>query len=347
MRMMRGLFLPNHIICEILSWLPVKSLLRFKCVCKTWFNIIQDPEFITIHMVRAPCSWVYQSTYNENSCANFTFSTYWQGLVLERNNSTNAYRLRNPATRQILDLPCPPSHQNIIYINIFFIPKTSDLKLLNISCLQEEGDIHTKRYNILSINDLTWKYVDSTSCDPTKFQVRKLHAETKFYLFKLGLVGDSYFDCLDLENDRITRDIKIPRKLFLDWKNVHALNWKDGKLALACIDQKQQLNLWILEDDKKNKWAETKITISLTFLKDYPSMSSQNIIPWTVKENQIWWYHVTHDSQDIFVFDIESREVDFQTSPTTKKKILYIDKPSLTYIKGMHPETQKVKCSEK
>ena len=37
--------LPNEIILEILSLLPVKSLMRFKCVCKSWRLMISDPEF--------------------------------------------------------------------------------------------------------------------------------------------------------------------------------------------------------------------------------------------------------------------------------------------------------------
>ncbi|KAJ9154402.1 hypothetical protein P3X46_027739 [Hevea brasiliensis] len=42
--------LPPDIIIHILSRLPVKSLLRFKCVCKSWCSIISDPQFIRTHL---------------------------------------------------------------------------------------------------------------------------------------------------------------------------------------------------------------------------------------------------------------------------------------------------------
>ncbi|KAL2337361.1 hypothetical protein Fmac_011807 [Flemingia macrophylla] len=41
--------MPRELITEILLKLPVKSLSRFKCVCKSWLSIISDPEFTTLH----------------------------------------------------------------------------------------------------------------------------------------------------------------------------------------------------------------------------------------------------------------------------------------------------------
>ncbi|KNA21367.1 hypothetical protein SOVF_043850 [Spinacia oleracea] len=41
---------PTEIIAEILSRTPVKSLLRFKCVCKSWNSLIKCPNFIKLHL---------------------------------------------------------------------------------------------------------------------------------------------------------------------------------------------------------------------------------------------------------------------------------------------------------
>ena len=44
--------LPEEVIYEILTWLPVKSLIQFRCVSKSWNSIITNPIFITTHLNR-------------------------------------------------------------------------------------------------------------------------------------------------------------------------------------------------------------------------------------------------------------------------------------------------------
>ncbi|KAK6928151.1 F-box domain [Dillenia turbinata] len=47
-----GLF-PEDLIIEILSYVPVKSLSRFKSVSKSWYSLIQKPNFIAKHLHRS------------------------------------------------------------------------------------------------------------------------------------------------------------------------------------------------------------------------------------------------------------------------------------------------------
>nr|XP_017240031.1 PREDICTED: uncharacterized protein LOC108212829 [Daucus carota subsp. sativus] len=42
--------LPEEMVNEILCWLPVRTLLRFRSVCKSWLSIISQPNFIKAHM---------------------------------------------------------------------------------------------------------------------------------------------------------------------------------------------------------------------------------------------------------------------------------------------------------
>ncbi|XP_004307699.1 PREDICTED: F-box/kelch-repeat protein At3g06240-like [Fragaria vesca subsp. vesca] len=49
-RLRRLCSLDNDAIVSILSKLPVKSLIRFRCVCKSWCALISDPSFARMHL---------------------------------------------------------------------------------------------------------------------------------------------------------------------------------------------------------------------------------------------------------------------------------------------------------
>lgn len=43
---------PQDVVVDLLSRLPVKSLLRFKCVAKPWNSLISSPQFAKAHLKR-------------------------------------------------------------------------------------------------------------------------------------------------------------------------------------------------------------------------------------------------------------------------------------------------------
>ncbi|PIA64265.1 hypothetical protein AQUCO_00100030v1 [Aquilegia coerulea] len=46
--------LPEELTLNIFSRLPIKSLMKSKCVCKTWNSSISNPHFINQHLSRSP-----------------------------------------------------------------------------------------------------------------------------------------------------------------------------------------------------------------------------------------------------------------------------------------------------
>ena len=43
---------PSELIAEVLSFLPVKSLMQLRSVCKSWKSIIDDPIYVKV------CVWL-------------------------------------------------------------------------------------------------------------------------------------------------------------------------------------------------------------------------------------------------------------------------------------------------
>ncbi|XP_027938344.1 F-box/kelch-repeat protein At3g23880-like [Vigna unguiculata] len=46
--------LPENMLMEILSWLPLKEVVQLRCVSKAWNHLVSDPAFVKLHFQRSP-----------------------------------------------------------------------------------------------------------------------------------------------------------------------------------------------------------------------------------------------------------------------------------------------------
>ncbi|KAI9123648.1 hypothetical protein K1719_004948 [Acacia pycnantha] len=62
-------YLPEEITINILKRLPVKSLIRFQCVCKHWENLFKTPSFIAAHLCQSHqnSSFIFSHDYLLNN----------------------------------------------------------------------------------------------------------------------------------------------------------------------------------------------------------------------------------------------------------------------------------------
>lgn len=126
--------LPGDLEIEILSRSPVRSLLRFKCVCKSWYVLIKSPRFINnhLHLSQTSCLLLLRAWRDTFKYLATLLSSETLGVPAEMEfpnlkstriiGSCNGlvsicdyisdYRtihILNPATRQVIkSIPVPP-----------------------------------------------------------------------------------------------------------------------------------------------------------------------------------------------------------------------------------------------
>ncbi|XVE81977.1 hypothetical protein DITRI_Ditri15bG0109900 [Diplodiscus trichospermus] len=141
-----SIFLNQDIIEDILSRLPVKSLLRFKCVSRSWSAFISSPSFSKLHFERVSGTKILASTpsgvklLERETCfggeIRLDFPPRKQdnrvrilgschGLVAVALESNNGFFIWNPLTGDYKELPdpCFPSPMEINkFLDNGFVP---------------------------------------------------------------------------------------------------------------------------------------------------------------------------------------------------------------------------------
>ncbi|KAG2695974.1 hypothetical protein I3760_07G036800 [Carya illinoinensis] len=139
-------YLPETVVVEILLRLPVKSLLRFRCVSKRWRSLISDPRFAKSHFRQASerSQRLLISSRSEilSLDCNVPFrdsSTLREHVVpsLRRGRHVRIVDIWNPSTGDVRKLPDPTfSLRGENYWHGFgYDPSTDDYKLLVASFL--------------------------------------------------------------------------------------------------------------------------------------------------------------------------------------------------------------------
>ncbi|XP_043693196.1 F-box protein CPR1-like [Telopea speciosissima] len=189
--------LPEDIIVEILSRLPVKSLLRFKCVCKPWCALIINPTFIKMHLNRSLARNNYENNlifvsdnlYSFDSLHSFDLdvaseqqllvtldhhqpdflecsSRIWgscNGLLCIADDIDFPVFFWNPSTRRHHKIPNTPieisdcSHDFEFVYGFGYDPITDDYKLVRIAL--SEYDYFISEVQVYSLKTNLWKRI--------------------------------------------------------------------------------------------------------------------------------------------------------------------------------------------
>ncbi|KAK4256283.1 hypothetical protein QN277_009168 [Acacia crassicarpa] len=218
-------FLPHEIIRNILKRLPVKSLIRFQCVCKDWKNLIQNPSFIVDHLqqsthqnpslllecngINIPLPWMQviqnptdcwlqvrgvQNSPSNNFLRNAGIVGSCNGLLcLETNRYSQpplSLSLWNPATTAVRHVPRTRtafSDFDDCLTGFGFSPIVNDYTIVRIYA--KSYDVVTE-VEVFSLNRGTWKAIDIGNLKGVRLSSETVTANGAIFWCGVKLVGE-------------------------------------------------------------------------------------------------------------------------------------------------------------
>ncbi|KAK1369193.1 hypothetical protein POM88_035285 [Heracleum sosnowskyi] len=353
-----GISFNEGIVSEILSRLEVKYVLRCKSVCKFWYDVINNKQFVDLHMKHnGRLSFQYikrkgesldtQSINSDGTKQNITYlDSYCTGfLLVERSSESDKpspiYRLSNPSTKSILDLPDP--HYRVRSMTIFQDSSTNSYYVFSV-CIHQD----CKKFQLLHLggqsNDpipnanLCWRTLEIPEYDKLSRQQRCgfSFVASKGILYILAVLKDGLSNpkviCFDLVKQQTCTTLDMPdQSLCLNVRKV-CFQLCRGKPAVSFV-LGEKLNFWVLEDYKSQKWAD-KIQMSLTFLKEDSNLDK--VIP---------RIYCTDNGEVLLLYNIQNFEL-FVYNPKSKQKFTIPSShhkvpATLVSVKGMQPEKKE------
>ncbi|XP_028799967.1 F-box/kelch-repeat protein At3g23880-like [Neltuma alba] len=292
------LFLHEEIIRNILKRLPVKSLIRFQCVCKQWKNLIKTRSFVADHLhhsshqnlslllERSPlrlclldCGLQLHEVQNVPSINAFSRARIvgsCNGLLCVEINHDKKFPpsllLWNPANRVFRYVPRRTySDSDECEVGFGFSAAVNDYKIVRTYA---QFDDEVNRVEVFSLSRQTWKGIEIGNLKGVKLYSESVTTNGAIFWFGLNLGEEEKG-----ENDtEVIVSFDIAKEVFtlmpwpsLDYNANEKLTVYENKLAVLCDiwdddDERSDLiDLWVMEEGtcaSGERWSWTKIYTS-------------------------------------------------------------------------------------
>jgi F-box interacting protein len=293
--------LPYDVVFDILTRLPVKSLVRFRCVSKSWNSIITSPDFITTHLNRPKslsnnkgyllyvpksdnyyaqnlCIDVYSDrTLTHISRFQVPFSAYMvgfcNGMFCLRNHRYNVLYLWNPSIRKFKMISTPHLiHPSVpVAIGLAYHSQNNDFKILRI-VLARGYNAPPAEVEVYSLSTDSWRRfvislgsIDYIGLQPSLFFNGALHS----IAWSRNRKSILSFDV----NDERFREIMLPQNYEDDILDLTMFGLAVFKGSLAFFVWGASLEsgicyLWVMREyGVVESW--TKISLPLDSVKNF------------------------------------------------------------------------------
>ncbi|XP_059629230.1 F-box/kelch-repeat protein At3g06240-like [Cornus florida] len=317
-------FLPCDLIFNILSWLPVKSILRFKCVCKSWLTLFTDPDFVKKHLSQSQNHKLIVSCefdnffsvicenhdpkpiHNINSKirgieVNFLGSSY--GLVLYATGgagASNRLYLLNPTTEKFNRLPVLPSLIDQITVSYGFgyVASIDDYKVVAISSSLNGVSDFESITSVYTLKTNSWRRIQDRTLEVLPFEGSGILLHGVIHWLRPHW---SNITCFDLVEEKF-QYMPLPADLQIDpLSNKLTCGVLRGCLCISFIIQDQDLmfsrEFWVMtEYGKRESWTNVWSTIGFDSIKSLNFSNSAKEDLFLVDKRWLVGYNVEKDS---------------------------------------------------
>ncbi|KAI3452957.1 hypothetical protein Pfo_009620 [Paulownia fortunei] len=293
--------LPQEIIVEILTRLPVKSLLKFRCVSKSWLSLISSSQFVKTHLKISTDNAISPNQRIMLTIANPHFnlkhcsvhSLMFEPLTVASNidyPKKNPHRavwivgssngliciaidekdmfLWNPSTRTSKKLPpvAVEMKQGFYYIWGFgFNESDDDYKVVGIFCVFGNAGVNESIVKIYSLKTNSWKRIEDFKGGVP------LDDSGKFASGKLHFPATPGID-LDFRWNIVSLDLKsevygmVEQPDYGEGYFDSSLGVLGGCICVLCNYQKTRADLWVLKEyGIKESWSKV---VTIPYIND-------------------------------------------------------------------------------
>ncbi|CAJ2634487.1 unnamed protein product [Trifolium pratense] len=288
------LYLPHELIIQILMRLPVKSLIRFKCVCKLWLTLISDPYFANSHFELTAATHTHRIMFISTSPPYQTQSIDYEASLRSASASpslnfllpqthpdieiigscrgfillhcSSEFHIWNPSTGVHKEIPLSPndSHLDVKYLcylyGFAYDQSRDDYLVFSMSYdTTLANDNISSHLEFFSLRDNTWKEIEGT-------HLPYMHNSD---LLRVGSLFNGVIHWLAFRNDT-SMDVIVAFDL-KEWKvlDIHLPDEFEGEL--------DDSGLWVF-GEFLSLWAtdhfDRKGTVEIWVMKEYKVHSS-------------------------------------------------------------------------
>ncbi|XP_058742002.1 F-box/kelch-repeat protein At3g06240-like [Vicia villosa] len=282
--MENSVFLPFELIIEILLRLPVKPLLHFRCVCKSWLSLISSNTFATSHFEHAathrrllikrsalqPLSIDVDSSFHDASaCASLSLDFIRSQRCVEVRgcfrgflcfyNDKHIYLL-NPSTgliKQIPDSPILLNHRYELLSGFVYYQPTDDYLIVSGFSEYDDPVPRPIKLMIFSLRANKWKPIEVASHLPY-METSVSEFTPKCGLFLNGSIHWMVHNYEKSKNVIIGFDIKemtiseiaLPDDFILSYSRNHSIYYdllEVGGLINAWVKDLNTVKIWVMQ----------------------------------------------------------------------------------------------------